>query len=204
MLHTDHIHSYIVVPACPGMATKHTGLPQKCSKMFPVPLRLDKFQNCFRWLCDYGPCGRFWAWDVGCISFFVGKDLFTAWKNAFRFRTGRKKLQVKLCFFLERSPVLEATTNPETTGISQPGSRSPGELAISRALGDLLLKNQGLGLLRKPIRIPWELVFFIYPPINQSYYQGVMKWEPIWGRSNNLSSMVCLRGLPFIAVFGGG
>ena len=116
MLHTDHIHSYIVVPACPGMATKHTGLPQNCGKMFPVPLRHDKFQNCFRWLRDYGPCGRFWAWDVGCISFLVGKDLFTAWKNAFKFRTGRKKLQVKLCFFLEGSPILEATTNPETTG----------------------------------------------------------------------------------------
>ena len=202
MLHTDHIHSYIVVPACPGMATKHTGLPQKCSKMFPVPLRLDKFQNCFRWLCDYGPCGRFWAWDVGCISFFVGKDLFTAWKNAFRFRTGRKKLQVKLCFFLERSPVLEATTNPETTGISQPGSRSPGELAISRALGDLLLKNQGLGLLPKPIRIWWELVFHL-PTVNQRVYQGSFNGTQFGGDQTIGTLWSVCRVCPSLQCLGG-
>ena len=144
---TYRSHTFIHSSSCLSRyGSKHTGLPQNCGKMFPVPLRHDKFQNCFRWLRDYGPCGRFWAWDVGCISFLVGKDLFTAWKNAFKFRTGREKLQVKLCFFLEGSPILEATTNPKTTGkFPNPGFRPPGELAISRALGDLLLKNQGLG-----------------------------------------------------------
>ena len=148
MLYTDHIHSYTVVPACPGMATKHTGLPQKCSKMSPVPLRLDKFQNCFRWLRDYGPCGRFWAWDVGRISFFVGKDLFTDWKNALKFRTGRKKNFRKHMSLFGRISDLEGSpTNPETTGKNPTPVQPlpPGELAISRALGDLLLKTQGLG-----------------------------------------------------------
>ena len=57
--------------------------------------------------------------------------------------------------------------------------------------------------LRKPIRIPWELVFHL-PTVNQELYQGVIQLGPNLGEIYKQFELygLNLRGLPFIAVFG--
>ena len=183
------------------MATKHTGLPQKCSKMFPVPpdSTNPKLFQVASWL---------WAvWQVlglGCRVHFIfcWKGLvYCLKKTPSSLELAEKSFRLNYVSFW-KDLHLEATTNPETRGISQPGSRRQENWPSVEHWVTFCWKSRP-GIAAETIRIPWELVFFIYPLLNQSFTRGHSIGTQFGGDSNNWNSMVYLRVCPSLHCLGG-